>query len=230
MIARVESLKAELLESPRLREFAGEVWESVKHTLAESLADEHSELRAGLRSAVIEVGSRLASDEELAAKVDAWVADAAAYVVRTYRHEIAGVITETVERWDPARDRPRSSSSRWAATCSSSASTAPWSARSPGSRSSRSRPEWRGAILLRNDRVTDRGAGDRLGGCTSEREPRRPNPISSTWRPSSRPTTIAIRMSPSPTNAWPSARRATAARRSTRASTNSTSSRSPRRS
>ena len=101
MIARVESLKAELLESPRLREFAGEVWESVKHTVAESLADEHSELRAGLRSAVIEVGSRLASDEELAAKVDAWVADAAAYVVRTYRHEIAGVITETVERWDP---------------------------------------------------------------------------------------------------------------------------------
>ena len=27
--------------------------------------------------------------------------DAAAYVVRNYRHEIAGVITETVERWDP---------------------------------------------------------------------------------------------------------------------------------
>ena len=49
---------------------------------------------------MIEVGTRLESDEELAAKVDEWVTDAAAYVVRNYRHEIAGVITETVERWD----------------------------------------------------------------------------------------------------------------------------------
>jgi uncharacterized membrane-anchored protein YjiN (DUF445 family) len=47
------------------------------------------------------VGVRLSTDPELAAKVDEWVTDAAAYVVRNYRHEIAGVITETVERWDP---------------------------------------------------------------------------------------------------------------------------------
>ncbi|HZW41458.1 MAG TPA: DUF445 family protein, partial [Agromyces sp.] len=50
---------------------------------------------------VMEVGARLVADEALAAKVDEWVTDAAAYVVRNYRHEIAGVITETVERWDP---------------------------------------------------------------------------------------------------------------------------------
>lgn len=101
-IARVEGIKADLLESPRVREFAGEAWAAVKVALADSLADPGSELRASLRSAIIEVGTRLASDEVLAAKVDTWVTDAAAYVVRTYRHEIAGVITETVERWDPA--------------------------------------------------------------------------------------------------------------------------------
>jgi len=101
MIARVERLKADLLDSPRVREFAGEAWASVKETLDAALADPDSELRAGLRSAVIEVGARLEADDELAAKVDAWVTDAAAYVVRNYRHEIAGVITETVERWDP---------------------------------------------------------------------------------------------------------------------------------
>ncbi|HET8779869.1 MAG TPA: DUF445 domain-containing protein [Agromyces sp.] len=101
MIARVEQVKADLLDSPRVREFAGEVWASVKETLEAALGDPSSELRVGLRSAVIEVGTRLAADEELAAKVDDWVTDAAAYVVRNYRHEIAGVITETVERWDP---------------------------------------------------------------------------------------------------------------------------------
>lgn len=102
MIARVEQVKDDLLDSPRVREFAGEVWASVKETLAAALADPASELRAGLRSAVVEVGTRLATDDELAGKVDEWVTDAAAYVVRNYRHEIAGVITETVERWDPS--------------------------------------------------------------------------------------------------------------------------------
>ncbi|MFF2494020.1 DUF445 domain-containing protein [Agromyces sp. NPDC058064] len=101
MIARVERLKAELLASPRVREFAGETWGAVKSTLEEGLADPASELRTALRDAVVEVGTRLSSDEALAAKVDAWLTDAAAYVVRNYRHEIAGVITETVERWDP---------------------------------------------------------------------------------------------------------------------------------
>ncbi|MRG59702.1 DUF445 family protein [Agromyces sp. CFH 90414] len=100
-IARVEQIKADLLESPRLREFAGEAWASVKDTLDAALADPQSDLRAALRQAVVEVGARLVADERLAAKVDDWVTDAAAYVVRTYRHEIAGVITETVERWDP---------------------------------------------------------------------------------------------------------------------------------
>ncbi|GAA1507481.1 uncharacterized membrane-anchored protein YjiN (DUF445 family) [Agromyces terreus] len=101
-IARVETLKAELLASPRLREFAGEAWANVKETLEAALADPSSDLRTSLRSAVIEVGTRLESDEMLAAKVDDWATDAAAYVVRTYRHEVAGVITETVERWDAA--------------------------------------------------------------------------------------------------------------------------------
>jgi uncharacterized membrane-anchored protein YjiN (DUF445 family) len=101
MIGRLEQLKVDLLESPRVREFAGEVWASVKDTLDASLADPESDLRQGFRSAVVEVGVRLSNDAELAAKVDDWVTDAAAYVVRNYRGEIAGVITETVERWDP---------------------------------------------------------------------------------------------------------------------------------
>ncbi|QAY72367.1 DUF445 domain-containing protein [Agromyces protaetiae] len=100
-IAKVEAIKADLLESRRVREFAAEAWSSVKHTLESALEDPSSELRQALQQAVVEVGARLVADERLAQKVDEWVTDAAAYVVRNYRHEIAGVITETVERWDP---------------------------------------------------------------------------------------------------------------------------------
>jgi uncharacterized membrane-anchored protein YjiN (DUF445 family) len=56
MIGRLEQLKVDLLDSPRVREFAGEVWASVKDTLDTALADPASELRQGFRSAVVEGG------------------------------------------------------------------------------------------------------------------------------------------------------------------------------
>jgi len=102
MITRVENLKADLLNSARLREFAGETWDSVKASLAEALADSGSALRAGIRSTIVDVGGRLAADPVLGARVDRWLADSASHLVQTYRHEIAGVISETVERWDAA--------------------------------------------------------------------------------------------------------------------------------
>jgi uncharacterized membrane-anchored protein YjiN (DUF445 family) len=101
-IARAEVLKVEMLDSPRLREFAGETWDSVKDSLGEALSDPQSALRDGIRSTVMDVGTRLAGDPELGAKIDRWIADTLSYVVTSYRHQIAGVITETVERWDAA--------------------------------------------------------------------------------------------------------------------------------
>ncbi|HSP53208.1 MAG TPA: DUF445 domain-containing protein [Cryobacterium sp.] len=102
MIERVEVLKLELLDSARLREFAGETWEAVKVSLMAALNDPASGLRTGIRGTVMEVGGRLCTDPALGARIDRWLADSARYVVRRYRHEIAGVITETVARWDAA--------------------------------------------------------------------------------------------------------------------------------
>jgi uncharacterized membrane-anchored protein YjiN (DUF445 family) len=100
-IDRAETLKVELLDSPRLREFAGETWDSMKEALAEALGDPQSALRDGIRSTVMDIGSRLAGDPELGAKIDRWIADTVSTAVTSYRHQIAGVIAETVERWDP---------------------------------------------------------------------------------------------------------------------------------
>ena len=102
MIGRVEALKLELLDSARLREFASETWEAVKLSLVAALDDPESGLRTGIRSTVMEVGGRLISDPALGARIDRWLADTASYIVRRYRHQIAGVITETVARWDAA--------------------------------------------------------------------------------------------------------------------------------
>ncbi len=100
MIARAETIKAQVLGDPEVRELAGRTWETIKTALFTAVEDPGSELRLKFTAAVQDFGTRLSTDPELAAKANAWISDAASYLVRTYKHEIASIITETVERWD----------------------------------------------------------------------------------------------------------------------------------
>ncbi|MCZ2403371.1 DUF445 domain-containing protein [Paenarthrobacter sp. Z7-10] len=100
MIARAESIKAQVLDDPRVRELAGRTWTTVKSALLTAVDDPDSELRIKFTAAVRDFGKRLVQDHELAAKANAWIGDAASYLVRTYRHEIASIISDTVGRWD----------------------------------------------------------------------------------------------------------------------------------
>jgi uncharacterized membrane-anchored protein YjiN (DUF445 family) len=48
----------------------------------------------------VSFGHRLAHDERLQRTVDRYVAEAAGHLISGYRHEVATVISETVDRWD----------------------------------------------------------------------------------------------------------------------------------
>nr|WP_026556652.1 DUF445 domain-containing protein [Arthrobacter sp. 35W] len=100
MIARVEAIKTQVLDDPQVRDLAGRTWTTIKTALLSAVDDPDSELRLKFTSAVRDFGTRLVEDPELAAKANAWISDAASYLVRTYRHQIASIITDTVERWD----------------------------------------------------------------------------------------------------------------------------------
>ena len=100
MIARAEDIKAQVLGDPEVRELASRTWGTVKGALLSAVDDPESDLTVKFKAAVRDFGSRLVNDAELAGKVNAWIGDAAGYLVRTYRSDIAGVITETVARWD----------------------------------------------------------------------------------------------------------------------------------
>ncbi|HET7782409.1 MAG TPA: DUF445 family protein [Arthrobacter sp.] len=100
MIARAEDIKAQVLGDPEVRELASRTWGTVKSALLGAVDDPDSELTIKFKAAVRDFGSRLVSDPELAGKVNSWIGDAAGYLVRTYRSDIAGVITDTVARWD----------------------------------------------------------------------------------------------------------------------------------
>jgi uncharacterized membrane-anchored protein YjiN (DUF445 family) len=100
MIARAEDIKAQVLGDPEVRELASRTWGTVKNALLGAVDDPDSDLTIKFKAAVRDFGSRLVNDPELAGKVNAWIGDAAGYLVRTYRSDIAGVITDTVARWD----------------------------------------------------------------------------------------------------------------------------------
>ncbi len=100
VIAQAESIKGQILDDPRVRDLAARTWLTIKSALLEAIDDPSSELWIKFTGAVRDFGQRLANDAALAAKVNGWISDGAGYLVRTYRHEIAAVISETVERWD----------------------------------------------------------------------------------------------------------------------------------
>ncbi|NKX51327.1 DUF445 domain-containing protein, partial [Arthrobacter deserti] len=100
MVAKVEAIKHNALGDPEVRALAARTWETIKTALLEAVEDPDSQLSRAFTAAVRDFGTRLATDGDLAAKVDGWITEATGYLVRTYRSQIAGVITETVERWD----------------------------------------------------------------------------------------------------------------------------------
>jgi len=99
---RLESAKSNLFDSPRVGALAAEAWNTAKNGLLTSLADPESGLRRRAVQALQEVGERLTTDAALQRRVDTWVSDAAVFLVDRYRHDIASIITDTVEKWDPA--------------------------------------------------------------------------------------------------------------------------------
>ncbi|MGI5127103.1 DUF445 domain-containing protein [Pseudonocardia sp. CA-107938] len=99
-MARAERVKQQIIAHPNVQKFIGQAWGTVKGIILDAAADPSSALRLRIRDGLLSFGSRLATDEELRAKLDGWLADAAGYVVRHYRREITTLITDTVERWD----------------------------------------------------------------------------------------------------------------------------------
>ncbi|APZ33881.1 hypothetical protein BOH66_06155 [Microbacterium aurum] len=101
-IGRLEDAKSSVFDSARVRELAAEAWNTAKAGLLTALGDPASGLRRRIVAALGEIGERLATDAALQQRVDTRVADAAVFLVDRYRHDIASIITDTVEKWDPA--------------------------------------------------------------------------------------------------------------------------------
>jgi uncharacterized membrane-anchored protein YjiN (DUF445 family) len=97
---QLESFKHEVFDSPRIRSLADSTWVTARAALVEMLEDPESELRTRMVLALQDFGHRLLDEPTLQFKIDVWVMQVAEHLVRSYRHDIASVVSETVQRWD----------------------------------------------------------------------------------------------------------------------------------
>jgi uncharacterized membrane-anchored protein YjiN (DUF445 family) len=97
---RFERLKVRMLSQPRLSTTSVQLWDALRRALIGSLGDETGLLRTRAKDEIEQLGQRLISDEALSTRVDSAISNIAAYAVNNYGHEVATVISATVNRWD----------------------------------------------------------------------------------------------------------------------------------
>ncbi|MEV8214144.1 DUF445 domain-containing protein [Leifsonia sp. NPDC077715] len=101
-IERLEAAKGRAFDDPRIRELAASTWQAARAAALDALADEDGELRRRAEAFVVDVARRIRADDELRASLNARLTGAALHLVTSYRSDIAHVITETVQSWDPS--------------------------------------------------------------------------------------------------------------------------------
>jgi uncharacterized membrane-anchored protein YjiN (DUF445 family) len=97
---RAERLKDRMLSQPRVITTSIQLWDALRRALIGSLGDEAGLLRRRAREEIDAFGQRLIDEPELSQRLDATISDVAAYAVNHYGHEVATIISATVNRWD----------------------------------------------------------------------------------------------------------------------------------
>lgn len=100
IIERVNAAKMRLVDRPEVRHTISDLWISTKKTLRAEAANPESELRSRVSTLLANFGSRVTADADLQITINTAIEDATSHLVDRYRDEIAGIISDTVARWD----------------------------------------------------------------------------------------------------------------------------------
>ena len=100
-MARADAVKQQLFDHPTSRQLSASLWGEVKRML-DQRADPGSAVPPGaLERGLIALAEGALEDDALLAKLDGWIIGAILQVVEQHRHEVGGLIANTVSGWDP---------------------------------------------------------------------------------------------------------------------------------
>lgn len=99
-MARVEELKAELMDSRPVTAAPERIWAATAGAVVAAARDPESLLRRKIAEAAGAYGARLRAEGELRAAIDRRIESAVHFIAVNYGGEVTSIISETVERWD----------------------------------------------------------------------------------------------------------------------------------
>jgi uncharacterized membrane-anchored protein YjiN (DUF445 family) len=102
LAARSRALQTEVIDHPAVRAYAHDLWQRLDADLVAALANPESALCLGVEREIAGIGATLASDPEVAAKLNSWLEQLLLYLVENYRDPLSEIVSETIEQWDPA--------------------------------------------------------------------------------------------------------------------------------
>lgn len=100
VMASAEALKERLLVHPQVPTSAVAVWQSLRASLLEAMADRDSYFWSRGDELLSHLGTHLAEDAAWQERLELHLGEVVAFFVNTYGDELAEVISVTVERWD----------------------------------------------------------------------------------------------------------------------------------
>ncbi|AKK10246.1 putative membrane protein [Corynebacterium uterequi] len=102
MIARVESVKRDLMGSAAVKAAPGRMWEVLSAAIIDAASDDNSALRVKIAETCLDWGERVHNDAELRARLDQRITAGARFLAENYSGEVTAIISETIEGWDAA--------------------------------------------------------------------------------------------------------------------------------
>ena len=95
------AIKEDLLTQPAVREFTTTLWADIRQALVNQSEQPDAELKQTIEDAVVNFGNTILEDDKLAEKINGWAEDSARYLLNTHGQEVANLIEETIQSWDP---------------------------------------------------------------------------------------------------------------------------------
>jgi uncharacterized membrane-anchored protein YjiN (DUF445 family) len=97
---KIEALKHELLARAELREILAEGFDRLVASLRADIEREDGIIRPGLETFLGDFAEKLQHDHGLRARLNRWLAKAAAAMTERYKHEVAAFVAAQVKSWD----------------------------------------------------------------------------------------------------------------------------------
>jgi uncharacterized membrane-anchored protein YjiN (DUF445 family) len=101
------AIKNDILNEKAVRDFTQSLWGDIKQSLLDQSENPDAELRQAIKDAVVKFGESIQADEDLADKIDGWADETARFLIRSYGHEVANLISDTIQSWDPVATSER---------------------------------------------------------------------------------------------------------------------------